>query len=351
MKLQVDVQKKFGNFQLNTEVVVDSNKCGVFGHSGSGKSTFMNILSGLIQPDEGHISLDGRILFDKRKGINIPPEARRIGVVFQHSHLFPHMSVKQNLLYGWKRTPSAERHISPESIIKILNLDHLKQRGVSALSGGERQRVALGRTVLACPLLILLDEPLTGLDEELKYQIIPYLKEIFSRFNIPLIFISHSLQEMRLMTDDVLVFEAGGIKHKIPTEELARLSMATGNRGYANLLTLNNPRPRNDLWCYCWGDKEFILTESGVAGDNLFELGAKDITLFKKNPEATSARNFLPCKVTGLFGVNNRVGVELDFNKSRLIAQVVPESVQELGIAEGVELVAVIKASAFRRLF
>ncbi len=306
MNLQMDVKKTFGNFDLQVDISVETDKCGVFGHSGSGKSTFMNVLAGLLTPDEGRITLDERILYDSSKGVNIPPESRRIGVVFQHSLLFPHMSVKNNLLYGWKRTVASERHISADSIIDILNLAPLMDRGVTTLSGGERQRVALGRTVLACPRLILMDEPLTGLDETLKYQIIPYLKKVFSEFDIPLLFISHSLREMRLMTEEVMVFEAGRIKDKLSTEELARTSMATGHRGYANLLTLREPCPHNDLWSYKWGDTKLILTDTGIEGDNLFELGAKDITLFKKNPEATSARNLLPCKVTGLFGVKNR---------------------------------------------
>ena len=137
-------------------------------------------------------------------------------MVFQHAHLFPHMNVKHNLFYGWRRTPATERRITPEALIEVLNLDHLLDRGINRLSGGERQRVALGRTVLACPQLILMDEPLSGLDEELKYQIIPYLKKVFPQFEIPLLFISHSLLEMRLMTDEVLVFRQGSLRGRWP---------------------------------------------------------------------------------------------------------------------------------------
>jgi molybdate transport system ATP-binding protein len=211
--------------------------------------------------------------------------------------------------------------------------------------------VALGRTVLACPRLILMDEPLSGLDEELKYQIMPYLKKVFSEFDLPLLFISHSLHEMRMMADEVLVFEAGGVRDRLPAEELARRSLVTGSRGYANLLTLAAPQPHGDLWLYQWGETPLILTEPGGASDNVFELAAKDITLFKRHPEASSARNLLPCRVAGLYGAGNRIGVELDCNGSRLICQIVPDSVRELDIHEGGEVIAVIKASAFRRLY
>jgi molybdate transport system ATP-binding protein len=350
MDLEVDVQKRHGNFQFSAKFSLAERRCGVFGPSGSGKSTLMHMLAGLLTPDRGAIRLAGRTLFDADAGINLPSDQRRIGVVFQHSHLFPHMDVQANLLYGWRRTEPNERRIAPDALIDVLNLRHLLDRGVNRLSGGERQRVALGRSVLACPRLILLDEPLTGLDEELKYQIIPYLKKVFREFDIPLLFISHSLREMRLMTDELLVFREGKLQGRMATEDLARSYMASGGGGYANMLSLGRPRAAGDLWAYRWGDVDLILTEQGEDDETLFELDARDIVLFKQHPLATSARNLLTCRVVGIFGVNNRVGVELSCGGNRLVAQIVPESVRELGIAEGVEVVAVIKASSFRRL-
>jgi len=351
MRLEVAVRKRQGGFQLAAEFALTGDRCGLFGPSGSGKSTLMHLLAGLLTPDEGRISLDGRPLFDSVKGINVPPRERRVGVVFQQAHLFPHLNVERNLLYGFRRSPETERRIDPEALIQVLNLSHLLERAITTLSGGERQRVAIGRTVLACPRLILMDEPLTGLDEELKYQIIPYLKRVFSEFALPLIFISHSLPEMRLMTNEVLVFESGQLRERLSAEELARRGLVTGSRGYSNLLTLRCPEPRGDLWCYRWEGSELILIEPGGEGETLFELAAKDITLFKRHPEASSARNILECEVVGLFGAGNRVGVELACNGGRLVSQIVPESVRELEIREGGRVTAVIKASAFRRLY
>ena len=348
MQLEVDIEKQNGSFHFSASFSLSASRCGIFGPSGSGKSTMMHRLAGLQKPDRGIIRLAGQTLFDGTAGINRASEQRRIGVVFQHAHLFPHMDVRGNLFYGWKRTAAPQRRIAPEALIEVLNLGHLLDRGITRLSGGERQRVALGRTVLACPQLILMDEPLTGLDEELKYQIIPYLKKVFAEFAIPLLFISHSLREMRLMTEEVLVFKDGSLQAKMATEELARSSMASG--GYANMLSFGRPKLAGDLWAYRWGDSELILTERGEDDDNLFELDARDIVLFKRHPEATSARNLLTCRVAGLFGVNNRIGVELVCGGNLLVAQIVPESVRELGIAPGVEVVAVIKASSFRKL-
>lgn len=351
MELEVDVDKKIGDFSLQVAFSLAGTKCGIFGPSGSGKSTLMHILAGLLTPDRGRITLDGLSLFDSKKGINLAPQQRRVGVVFQHSHLFPHMNVRRNLMFGWQRTPAQERRITPAAITEALNLDHLLDRGVNRLSGGERQRVALGRTVLACPRLILMDEPLSGLDQELKFQIIPYLRKVLEQFDIPLLFISHSLEEIRLMTDEVLVFDQGRVEQRLAVEDLARRHLVSGSRGYANLLNLSSPQPLGDLWSYQWGNTELILAEPGGRGDNLFELGAKDVTLFKKHPEATSARNLLPCRVSDVFGDGNRIGVDLAFDGGHLISQIVPDSVRELGIKKGAEVVAVIKASAFRKLY
>lgn len=350
MQLDVSVRKQQGTFEFNAEFSLTGHRIGLFGPSGSGKSTLMHLIAGLLKPDSGCIRLDGTVLFDAAAGVNLPPEKRRVGVVFQHAHLFPHLSVRRNLLYGWRRTPEADRHIDPEAIIEVLNLAHLLDRGVNLLSGGERQRIALARTVLTCPRLILMDEPLTGLDEELKFQIIPYLNTVFARFDIPLLFISHSLLEMRLMTEQVLVVGEGRVEREMATEELAQSAWAAPRQGYVNLLRLGRPQPHGDLWAYSWGDARLVLTDESDSDENVVELDSREILLFKRHPEATSARNMLPCTVGKIFTVGNRVRVELHCGAQHLIGQIVPESLRELELAEGKEVVAVIKASAFRRL-
>ena len=174
-------------------------------------------------------------------------------MVFQHAHLFPHLSVRRNLLYGYRRIPKAERRIDPGALCEILDLERLMGRDVTTLSGGERQRVALGRAVLACPRLLLMDEPLTGLDEGLKFQIIPYLKKVFAEFEIPLLFISHSLNEMRLMTEEVLEFALGRLCGRTTADELALRRMGSSQVGFINLLELRDPRPHQGLYSYRWG--------------------------------------------------------------------------------------------------
>jgi molybdate transport system ATP-binding protein len=351
MTLEVALEKKLGDFTFASEFSVQCRRVGVFGPSGSGKSTLMHMLAGLLKPDRGFIRLDGETLFDRSSGVNRSSQQRRIGVVFQHAHLFPHMGVRRNFLYGYKRTPRQQRRVDPKNLIEVLNLEPLLDRGIGTLSGGERQRVALGRTVLSCPRLILMDEPLNGLDEGLKFQIIPYLKRVFNEFDIPFMFISHSLNEMRLMTDQVLEFEDGRLHAQTSADEMALRRMETSPTGYINLLELRDSRRHDDLFVYNWGNQNLILTAGGEESVGMFELSSREITLFKRHPQATSARNLVHCRVKKIFDVGNRVGVELDCNGQYLVSQVVNEAVRDLDLEVGGEIIAVIKASAFRRLY
>ncbi|WP_417914863.1 molybdenum ABC transporter ATP-binding protein [Candidatus Electronema sp. JM] len=352
MLLEVNVEKRFGEFSVRAAFTLRSAKCGVFGPSGSGKSTLMHMLAGLLEPDSGFIRLNGQTLFDKAGKISLPPEQRRIGVVFQNACLFPHLSVRKNLLYGLSRLPAQQRSIDFDQLVRVLKIEELLDRSVTRLSGGEKQRVALGRTVLACPQLILLDEPLSGLDGQLKYQIIPYLRQVFAEFSIPMLFISHSLEELRLMTDEALVLERGQAARQMTTEELARSrSLGGGERGYINLLQLDEPEDLGKLLSYRWGKTRLMLLKSGSAAAGQFALGARDIVLFKKHPEATSARNMLACTVRRMYETEWLTGIELDCGGGTLIAEIVPQSVEEMELHPGSEVVAVFKASAFRRLY
>ena len=351
MKLDISLQKKFEEFDFQSEFSIEGNRIGVFGKSGSGKSTLMNMLAGLVRPDEGEIRVDGRILYSSARGVDVSPEKRRIAVVFQHAHLFPHMNVQRNLLYGYKRIPGEERKIDPDTLCKVLHLEHLLSRGVNTLSGGERQRVALGRAILSCPKLLLMDEPMTGLDDALKYQIIPYLRSVFETFGIPFLFISHSLNEMRLMTETVLVFEKGRLTSRCPAEDLARRSIGTNPVGYINLLNLKKAGESGTMSVFKWGATDLFLSIGNAGQATLFELSSKDIMLFKRHPEAASARNLLTCRVADVFGMDGQVGVELDCGGEKLIAQIVRAAAEDLGIRPGVEIFAGIKSSAFRVLY
>ena len=351
MLLTMTVNKNFGAFNLSADISVSGDRIGIFGASGSGKSTLVSMLAGLVAPDRGEIILDGECLFSSARKINLPPEKRRIGMVFQQHCLFPHLNVRNNLLYGYKRCPAQFRTINFDTLISVLELDDLLGRGVTNLSGGEKQRVALGRAILANPRLLLMDEPLSALDDSLRFQIIPYLKSVSGQFGIPYLFISHSLVEMRLMADIVLAFEKGGMVGQTTGEQLARNRMGQSSVGYINLLQLSGMAERDGMCAYRWAGGELLLSAGNRdTSHGLFELSSKDIMLFKKHPEAISARNLLQCTVAGVFESASKIGVELKCGDGMLVAEIVAEAARELTIESGCVVYAAVKASAFRRL-
>ncbi len=346
----MNVKKCFGAFTLSSDIVFRGDRIGVFGKSGSGKSTLVSMLAGLVEPDSGEIVLDGNCLYSSEQRINLRPEQRRIAMVFQQHCLFPHLNVKNNLLYGFKRCPAQYRTIDFTALVEVLKLEELLDRGVTNLSGGEKQRVALGRAILANPRLLLMDEPLSALDDTLRFQIIPYLKSVSSEFGIPYLFISHSLVEMRLMVDTVLAFEKGVMVGQTTSEQLARNRMGSSQVGYINLLKLGRPSDQGSLYAYPWGAARLLLSAQSERDESVAELSSKDIILFKQHPEAISARNLLQCTVRSLFSSGRRIGVELDCSGNLLISEVVQDAVNDLGIVPGSTVFAAVKASAFRIL-
>ncbi|MBP7734384.1 MAG: molybdenum ABC transporter ATP-binding protein [Spirochaetes bacterium] len=350
MDLTMGVYKEFGAFKLDADFEITGDRIGLFGPSGSGKTTLVGILAGLHSPDEGAIHLDGETLFDSRKGIRVPIPKRRIGIVFQRSNLFPHMSVKRNLLYGYRRCPPESRTIKMDTLLAVLQIEHLLHREVGNLSGGERRRVAIGRALLSNPRLLIMDEPLSGLDDSLKFQIIPFLRSACETFGIPYIFISHSLIETRLMTEQVLTVDRGFISGQMTAEELARAHMGDHSAHYMNLLKAGLPRHHHGLYVYDWSGRQLLISDGDDRPESLFELSSAEIILCKRHPQAISARNLLPCMVTDVFETGGRLGVELAFGKERLIAEIVRKAADDLGIRRGAKIYAAIKATAFRRL-
>ena len=350
MELRMGVSKSYGPFRLDADFSVKGDRIGIFGESGSGKSTLIGMLAGLVEPDDGTICLDGETLYSRSGGVAIPTERRRIAMVFQQPSLFPHLSVRNNLLYGYRRCAPQHRRVDFEPLVRVLKLEELLDRGVNNLSGGEQQRVAIGRAVLASPRLLIMDEPLSALDDDLKFQIIPYLTEVCGQFGIPFLFISHSLLEMRLMADTVLMFDKGLLVEQGSSDELARRRMGLGQFGYINLLRLGRPVGSNGLHTFAWGGRQLLLSAAPKSEAGLYELSSRDIILFKQHPEAISARNLLKGRVVTTFESGGKTGVELACGDDRLIAEVVHEAAVELDIRTGVELFAAVKASAFRPL-
>jgi molybdate transport system ATP-binding protein len=272
MELQLQLRRQQGEFLLDLDMAASGERLGIFGPSGSGKSTLVSLIAGLSRPDRGRIMLDDMTLFDSYRGISIATEERRIALVFQQHALFPHLNIRSNLLYGYQRCPAAERRIELDEVMEVMGITPLLEQYPATLSGGESQRVALGRAILASPRLLIMDEPLSALDDDLRYRIIPYLKLVSERFGIPFVFISHSLVEMRLMAEQVAVLEKGALTSLITPEELARKRMGSSRVGYINLIPLGKPSERNGLLAFPWGGRELLLSAATGAEAGIFEL-------------------------------------------------------------------------------
>jgi len=208
--LSIDLDFRRGAFRLQAQAEIGAGVTGVCGPSGSGKSTLLALLAGLLKPQSGTIRFDGDLL--SGNGRFVPAWERHFGLVFQEGQLFPHLSVRDNLLYGYKRLEPAQRRFELQPVLDLLEIGPLVTRRPAQLSGGERQRVALGRALLYSPRLLLLDEPLSSLDERLKQQILPFLRRVKEETRLPMLYVTHATAEVDYLADRVMQMEAGRLR-------------------------------------------------------------------------------------------------------------------------------------------
>ncbi len=209
--LAVEAEKQLGTFKLSVKFSASRGATALFGASGSGKTSVINMIAGLLTPDRGAIALDDTVLFDAGKGVNVPPHRRRIGYVFQEGRLFPHLSVRQNLDYGRRMSAVPRDDAEFARIAALLDIERLLDRRPGKLSGGERQRVAVGRALLMRPKLLLLDEPLASLDAGHKREILPYLVRLRDDAGVPIVYVSHSPAEVRRIATTVVRLDRGQV--------------------------------------------------------------------------------------------------------------------------------------------
>jgi molybdate transport system ATP-binding protein len=209
--LKVDIAKKLGEFTLQASFTSEGRVTGLFGASGAGKTSLINIIAGLLKPGCGVVTLDGETLDDTAAGVHVPPYRRRIGYVFQDARLFPHLNVRQNLDYGRRMNRLAEDSAQHKRVVDLLDIGALLDRRPGKLSGGERQRVAFGRALLSKPRLLLLDEPLGALDEGRKLEILPYLVRLRDEAGIPMVYVSHDAAELRQLATQIVMLKGGRI--------------------------------------------------------------------------------------------------------------------------------------------
>ncbi len=207
--IAVDIKKRLGECLLHAEFEAsEAQIVALHGRSGASKTSIINMVASLIQPDEGRIVVNGRCVFDSETGVNLAPERRRFGYIFQDGRLFPHICVKANLVYGMKLLPAGARHVCFDEVVDVLGIRRLLNRYPGKLSGGEKQRVAIGRALLTSPDLLLMDEPMASLDEARKQELLPFIAELPTAFGIPILFVSHSLVELRAISNRIVFLES-----------------------------------------------------------------------------------------------------------------------------------------------
>lgn len=352
--LSLDVALNRGRFHLEAKLEFGEGVTGLFGPSGSGKSTMLGIVAGLVRPDRGRIVLDGETLYDGSTGLCLPPHRRRIGLVFQDSQLFPHYSIRSNLLYGFKKIPERERRFRFDDIVDLLALRPLLGAHPRRISGGEKQRVALGRSLLASPRLLLLDEPLAALDSGLKAQILPFLRRIRDELNLPMVFVSHALPEILHLTDRLALMGQGRVLAAGGLDEILGREPEAGRFGPDNLLAVTVEAHDLEGGCTLARFRGLPLvlplrTDQEIGRTAYVSVHRGEIALSRGAVSGLSIQNQWPGRVVSIETLGTGVQVRLDVG-APLIAEISPRARRELALEEGETVHALIKTRSFAYL-
>ncbi len=364
MSLLVDIEHRRGGFELAARFQVDAPATGLFGPSGAGKTTLLHLIAGLDRPERGRIVLDGRLLVDAKAGLFVPAHKRRVGVVFQDGRLFPHRSVAGNLRYGLRRTPRRQRRIEMDAVVDLLELGPLGHRRPTSLSGGERQRVAIGRSLLASPDLLLLDEPVSALDAGRKNQLLPMLSRVCSQLDVRTMVVSHQLPELLTLTDRLILLKEGQCLGEGSLTELVdvpearavlrgpglantwamRVACRCPDEGLTHLVPARGPgrfegRPielRGPWW-----------PGAQVGSEVTVQLSADEIALAMAPVEQISMQNRLPGRIDRLIHDGDRCLVGVDAG-IELLVELTGQAVREMDLQPGRRVWCLFKARCLR---
>ena len=355
--LSVNITKAFGSFRLETQFEVEEGSItAIFGKSGAGKTSTINAIAGLTRPDVGVIQIGNTTLFDQNLRINLPIYKRQIGYVFQDDRLFPHMTVRNNLIYGTPKTRDVANSLNLTDITGLLELAPLLERRPRTLSGGEKQRVAIGRALLSNPKLLLMDEPLASIDVQHRFEILPFIQRVREKTGITIIYVTHALEEVIFIADQIILLSEGQVTAQGTVEEIM------------SRLDLHPMTSRFDAGAvisatYSGYDREFDLGELSFDGGTLriaglnAEIGihlrahirARDVSLMLDKPKDTSVLNVFKGE---LIEIRHEEGPQLDLLiniGTPLIARITRKSLNDLNLDIGSKVYAMIKAVAIDR--
>ncbi len=341
----------YGDFELSVNLRLPNSGVSVlFGHSGSGKTTLLRCIAGLQKPQQSYLEINGLIWQDSDDGIFLPTHQRPIGYIFQDANLFSHLNVEENLNFGLKRIGASLNTAKVEQIVKLLGIEHLLDRMPERLSGGEKQRVAIARALVLNPEILLMDEPLASLDSKRKQEILPFLTRLNQELNIPILYVTHSHQEVAQLADYLVLMDGGKVQAAgTLSETLSRLD-----------LPLSQERDATTVWNanVVEHEREFHLTRVAFEGGSLYlpaidakigtslrvQIYARDVSLVLEVPRATSVLNILPAQIVGLTdGERGQTIVRLDVGNQPLLAHITKKSATVLNLKIGKDVFVQIK--------
>lgn len=352
MSLEVFLRQRLGRFELDVNFSTKGRVTALFGPSGAGKSSIVAAVAGLSRPQAGRVALNGRLLLETPK-LSVPPERRRVAVVFQDARLFPHMRVQDNLLFGWRRAAERCGDETIQHVVDLLGLGHLLKRYPKGLSGGEKSRVALGRALLASPDMLLLDEPLAALDQARRDEILPYLERLARETQLPMLYISHQIEEVARLADEIVVLDQGRVTAQGPVFDIL-----------TDVGALTGVPPLGAVFdAVVSADQGDGLTRLSFAGgtllvEKLFQppgtklrvrLRAEDIMLALTEPRGISANNVLACQTGEIRRIGDHADVQLLCGGTQLVSRITEASRARLKLEPGMAVYGVIKAVTVAR--
>ena len=357
--LEVDVRLRTGAFALDAAFTTGAGITALFGSSGAGKTTVLNLIAGLATPASGRIAVGGRKLYDSSAGVDLPPHRRQVGYVFQEGRMLPHLTVRQNLLYGrfFARGRNTGAVSSFEHAVELLGIGHLLERRPGALSGGEKQRVAIGRALLAGPSVLLFDEPLASLDTPRKAEILYYIERLRDDVRIPIVYVSHSLDEVVRLADSIVLLSEGRVLGTGSVREMmSRVELRPYLGRHEGGAVIEARVAGQDLDSglarleFGGGALEIPDVEALIGEQVRVRVRARDVSIALSRPSGLSIRNVLPGTVVELDGKEGpSLDVQLDLGGTPLIARITRKSATELGLKPGLPVFALIKSVSIDR--
>ncbi len=355
--IDVDIRLARGRFALEARFATPAPVVALFGRSGSGKTSIVLALAGLLTPAAGHVRVGEATLFDSAAGVDLPPERRRIGYVFQDALLFPHLTVRGNLEYGERLTPPAERYVDRRQVVDLLGLGPLLERRPRALSGGERQRVAIGRALLASPRLLLMDEPLASLDTTRKAEILAYVEILRDELAIPIVYVSHSIEEVTRLADHmVLVSDGRTVASGSVAEVMGRadLEPVTGRFQAGSVIETRVAEHDLDTGLTVLafdGGRLLVPVVDSLPGERVrVRVRARDVALALAPPPDTSFLNVLEGTVVAVSPTRGAlVDVTLAVGRATIISRISQSSRERLRLEPGRRAYALVKGVALDR--